>query len=142
MTDLSSLGEHPATYQFGLDSESSLSPDTHTVQAQPDAWLSIREGFSAIGGVIQEDIALEANIDPNMATIGNGAIDVSNLNIGFHPAVPGSSRPVTQSDIFNLEKIPFLSLQPLSSFTGHGSELIGSNPFFNAAPGLGHSENQ
>jgi hypothetical protein len=102
--------------------------------------LTIRESFSAIGGVIQEGIALEANIDLSGTSIGDRNIGVSNLNIGFEPTIPGGERAVPNFEIFNLERFSLFPFQFLPALVGQGSEFIGSNSFFNTAPGLVQGE--
>ena len=105
--NINSGNEEIAVNKLRIDGEAALTSDGHTVQAQPDAGLPIIEGTSPVASVEEEHVAIEANVDPHGSFVNWLPIGVSNINVGLESAAPGSERPITQCDVFNLEEVPF-----------------------------------
>jgi hypothetical protein len=142
LVNVHSGDEQVTVDKLWIDGDSPLPTDSHAIQAQPDAGLSIVEGTSPVASVKEKHGSVETDIDPHPAMVDGLPVGVSNFNVGFNPSIPSSDESLSDLEIFNLEEFPFLPFKTLSGLVGQGSEFIGSNPFFNAAPGLGQGENE
>ena len=129
------LDERSSLNQFWLDGNSAFSSNSHTIQSKPNANL-VTQGSSLISCVVRKNAAGESDVVGDGAFIDNSAVGITNLEVGLNPSTPRSEGAVTDSDIFDTQKLSleFLKLNPI--LAGQLERPVGSNAFFNATTSL------
>jgi len=127
--------------EFGINRNASFPADGHAVEANPYAVL-VAKNASFLEGVVDEGGADEATVIEHGAAIYESAIDVANLDIGANLSAPGGEGAASELEILKLEKLLPFSFMELPTVLGHGDQFVAPPPLFNAATGLGESENQ
>jgi hypothetical protein len=125
---LASMHQQSTTDELGLDSDSSLASNSHSIQAQPDTDLTDGESASLFGSVVNEDRSMEATVNEHGPMISDRAIGVADFDISADLSAPGGERTITELNVFNAERLLLVSLQSQPGFIGQQNGLVGVPP--------------
>jgi len=98
--------------QFLIDDDSSSATDSHAVEPELDSSLSSEIQHEAITEVVRQE-TVESEVSDNGTLVLNGSIvGISNLDLGLEPTPPGGDGSLADLEVFDLQKLSFLPLQP------------------------------
>ena len=104
-------GSRSATDQFSADRKASSSTNSHTIEPQLNSGLAVTQ-HEAIRKVSGEQ-SFESNVSDNGTFVNRDSIiGISDLDLGLQSTTPGSNGSVSDLQVFDLQKLPLLSLQP------------------------------
>jgi hypothetical protein len=119
-----------------------LSINGHTVQSELNPRIVSAEQVSASDIILDTGNVGEPNVGVDGTFMRQGAVGVSNSYIGGETSSPSSNGFSANVDILNLQQIPLLSLEPLTTTFVQSHSLEGPNVLSVVTASLGESENQ
>jgi hypothetical protein len=139
---LGTVDQQPITDKFALNGNASFASDRHSVNAKPNAGLTEGESASVLGSVVNENRSMEAAVNEHGSMVGDSPIGIADFDVSSDLSAPGSERAIAELDILNAERLSLISLQLLPGLIVQQNGLVGVPPLFDAASGLGQSEDQ
>jgi len=138
------IAQETRTDQTGVNRNTSLPSDPHSIKAQSDSILASGKIVAVVKQVGDTNWVKGAFVKESWSAEKDSAIGIPHFNIGGDLPSPSGNGTLADLKIFNLQQIP---LQPLKFFTGlvgQGADVIRVSPFseFKAAAELGQREDQ
>jgi len=137
-----SLNQQSTADEFSLNDNAPFTSDSHTVNSRQNASLSEGEKTGFRDSVVNENGSTETTVNEHRTAIDDSTIGVTDFNISADLSAPSGKRATAEFEVLNFEKLSFVPFMQLPPVLGHGNQIVESSPLFNAAPGLGQSENQ
>jgi len=97
--------------QLGTDRDTASAADGHAIEAELNARLADPIEHEAILQITWEQ-PMKSNIGDDGALILDGSINAPDFDVCFEATPPGGNGPVTNMEVFDLQKFSLLSLQP------------------------------
>ncbi|TKB32486.1 MAG: hypothetical protein E8D51_10165, partial [Nitrospira sp.] len=125
-----------------IDHDVAFSADSHTIEPQLDSVLAVTQ-HEAVGQVRGEQ-ALEPNIgDEGTLENGGSIVGIFDLDLGFQSTPPGGNGSVSNLEVFDLQRLSLLSLQPRTNLLQvpglEGGQVL---PIVNVTASLAQSKDQ
>lgn len=114
-------------HEFSIDGHASVPSDSHAIQSEIDSLLRRAEA-SAVTDTI-EKVNTKSRIGDYSAAIDDGAIIVSNLNVGSQTSASSSDGTGSDAEIFQSEIVALSSLAFESSLFRQDRNIVGGEIF-------------
>ena len=134
-----------STDQLWANRDAAFTADSHTVEAELDSGLAIATKIQHEAVVqVRGQESFESEISDNGAFVNGGSIvGIPNLDLGFQPTSPGSNGSVSNLEVFDLQRLSLLPLQPGTNlFQVPELQWVQVLPIVNVTAPLGQSEDQ
>ncbi|MDH5669638.1 MAG: Ig-like domain-containing protein, partial [Nitrospira sp.] len=130
-----------STGQVGINDKTSRAADSHTIDAQSDAFLPTVEVQIIVDASVWQ--SGKPHVVENGALEDDGPIGIANIQDRFDPAIRSGDRTITDLEVLNLQELPLFGFGPIPPFNVNCAASQGCIGFgLEFATGLDQGENQ